>query len=124
MTLCQQHSDSLRTHLTSHQIRVLSGGDEVDRWTEQVLWDAVLENIRIVISTPAILLDALTHGFVKLAQLALCVFDEAHHCKDRHPYNLIMDQFYHPAKADNALMPHILGLSASPVMKARAGGLE
>lgn len=76
MALCQQHSISLQTYLTSHQIRILSGEDEVERWTEQVLWDAVLENIRIVISTPAVLLDALTHGFVKLAQLSLCVFDE------------------------------------------------
>lgn len=48
----------------------------------------------------------------------------AHHCKDRHPYNLIMHQFYHPAKANGVSVPHILGLSASPVMRAKAGGLE
>ncbi|CAN9153372.1 unnamed protein product [Alternaria alternata] len=56
----------------------------------QAEWDRVLLNVRVVISTHAVLLDALTHGFVKLSKLALLIFDE------------------------------VLGLSASPVMRAAA----
>jgi len=58
------------------QIKFLSGADGVDRWTEQSLWDGVLKNVRVVVSTYQILLDALTHAFVKMETLALIVFDE------------------------------------------------
>jgi len=40
------------------------------------LWDAVLKNVKIVVSTYQILYDALSHGFVKMESLALIVFDE------------------------------------------------
>jgi len=56
--------------------RLLSGSDNVDKWTQQSLWDAVLHNVRIVTSTPAILLDALSHGFVQMPRIALLIFDE------------------------------------------------
>jgi hypothetical protein len=48
----------------------------VDRWTEQHLWDSVLKNVKVVVSTYQILLDALTHAFVRMEDLALIVFDE------------------------------------------------
>jgi hypothetical protein len=35
-----------------------------------------LNNIQIIVSTHAVLADALTHGFVKMLDLALLVFDE------------------------------------------------
>lgn len=52
------------------------GSDNVDRWSEQRIWDAVLENVRIVVSTHGVLADALSHGFVRIEELALLVFDE------------------------------------------------
>lgn len=57
-------------------MKFLSGADDVDRWTEQSLWDAVLANVKIVVSTYQILLDALTHAFVRMESLSLIVFDE------------------------------------------------
>ncbi|EHL00289.1 putative Dicer-like protein 2 [Glarea lozoyensis 74030] len=51
--------------------------DNVDRWTVKSLWDAVLENVKIVVSTYQVLLDALTHGFVEMEVLGMIVFDEA-----------------------------------------------
>lgn len=48
----------------------------MDRWSEQRIWDAVLDQVRIVVSTHAVLADALGHGFVKMAQLVLLIFDE------------------------------------------------
>jgi len=118
----------------------LSSDDDVDRWTDQVIWDAVLKNIRIVISPYAVLLDALSHGFVTMQRLAICVFDEgmesncllvfnltkttAHHTKKKHPAKEIMQHFYFPAKSRGLPVPHIMGLSASPVVNAKVGGLE
>lgn len=48
----------------------------MERWTTQAVWDAILLNIRIVVSTPQVLYDALSNGFVKLTRIALIVFDE------------------------------------------------
>ena len=62
--------------LPAFQSRIITGADKVDYWSSQEIWDAVLENIRIVVSTPQVLLDALTHAFVRLDQIALLVFDE------------------------------------------------
>jgi endoribonuclease Dicer len=51
----------------------------------------------------------------------LVVFDEAHHALDRHPYNLIMSEFYFalpPRGSRDSLghqRPQILGLTASPM---------
>jgi ERCC4-related helicase len=107
--------------LPGYGIQLLSGKDNIDHWTEQKAWDAVLHNVRIVLSTHQVLLDALTHAFVKMSRLALIVFDEAHHCTMKHPANRIMSDFYMPRVGrNNYQLPKILGLSASPVMKAKA----
>jgi ERCC4-related helicase len=76
VSLCTQQFGCLESQISSVQIKCLKGDDGVDRWTSQNDWDAVLKNVRIVVSTFAILLDALTHGFVSMESLALIVFDE------------------------------------------------
>ena len=124
VALCHQHSKSIKTNLPAYQTRLLTSEDGVDRWTDQTLWDGVLKDIQIVVSTYGVLYDALCHGFVAMRKLTLCVFDEAHHCTKKHASNMIMQQFYRPAKSAGQPVPHILGLSASPVMNAKAGGLE
>ena len=64
------------------------------------------------------------HGFIKMTKLALLVFDEAHHCISNHPANRIMRDFYHPARVLKNEVPYILGLSASPIINNKAGGLQ
>ncbi|KAF2497347.1 P-loop containing nucleoside triphosphate hydrolase protein [Lophium mytilinum] len=124
--LCHQQYDVFCSNLPGFGIQFLSGEDDVDRWTDQSIWNDVLENVRIVISTHAVLLDALSHGFVKLNRLSLLIFDEAHHCTKDHPANQIMQKFYLPCKFSSVSdsIPRILGLSASPVINAKADGLE
>lgn len=56
--------------------RTLTGLDKVELWTDQVIWDAVLQDVRIVVSTHPVLADALGHSFVNITQIALMVFDE------------------------------------------------
>jgi ERCC4-related helicase len=119
--LCEQQYEVFKYNLPGYGIQLLSGKDNIDHWTEQKTWDDVLHNVRIVLSTHQVLLDALTHAFVKISRLALLIFDEAHHCTLKHPANRIMCDFYMPrvGKLDIQL-PRILGLSASPVQKAKA----
>jgi ERCC4-related helicase len=141
--LCKQQHDYIRSHLPAVMTRLLIGSDNVDRWSEQRIWNYALDNIRIVVSTYAVLADALGHGFVKISTLALLVIDEgnstasthhleqllirtAHRCIKGDPGNKIMQLFYNPSKEIDGptSVPHILGLSASPVLKSSLKQLE
>lgn len=62
---------------------------------------------------------------MRIDQIALLVFDEAHHCVRHHAANGIMQNFYHPAKEKETVnIPKILGLTASPIMRQDPNGLE
>jgi len=74
--LAAQQHEYLRSQITSVQIISLTGADGCDRWTDPSLWNALLQDVKVVVSTPKILEDALTHGFVSLNRLSLLVFDE------------------------------------------------
>ncbi|OAP55833.1 hypothetical protein AYL99_09985 [Fonsecaea erecta] len=126
VALCTQQYEVMLSQLPAARIKLLLGADNVDRWSEQRIWDAALRGVRIVVSTHAVLLDALAHGFVQMTRLALLVFDEAHHCRKKHPANRIMEDFYHPQKQRSGpdSVPHILGLTASPIVKSNSKELE
>ncbi|KAF2446838.1 P-loop containing nucleoside triphosphate hydrolase protein [Karstenula rhodostoma CBS 690.94] len=120
VALCEQQFKVFKSILPAYETQLLTGNDNVDHWTDQRTWDAVLANVRIVLSTHKVLLDALTHGFVQMSKLALLIFDEAHHCTGNHPANVLLADFYLPRLQEGVYLPKILGLSASPVMKAKA----
>ncbi|KAI1418258.1 hypothetical protein F5Y13DRAFT_150976 [Hypoxylon sp. FL1857] len=123
VALCEQHSRVLRSQIQAVQIKFLSGSDGVDTWTDVRTWDDYLRNVRIVVSTYQVLLDAISHAFVGLDRLSLIVFDEAHNCVGNHPGSKIMAR-YHSRKAAGLPVPSILGLTASPVMKSKIEALE
>ena len=75
-TLAEQQFKALNSELSAYGIRLLTGADGVEKWTDQRLWDAVLTNVKVVVATPAVLKDALSHAFVTISRVALCVFDE------------------------------------------------
>ncbi|KAE9375393.1 P-loop containing nucleoside triphosphate hydrolase protein [Stipitochalara longipes BDJ] len=118
VSLCSQQYEYIESQISAVQIKFLSGTDGVDRWTEQSLWDSILKNVKIVVSTYQILLDALTHAFVRMETLALIVFDEAHNCIGKQAGAKLMQNFYHKRKAQGLSIPHILGLTASPVINS------
>ncbi|KAJ5982483.1 hypothetical protein N7451_012583 [Penicillium sp. IBT 35674x] len=126
VALCHQQYGVINLEIPSAKTRVLTGLDNVDRWTEQAIWDTVLQDIRVVVSTHAMLADALTHGFVRMSHLALIIFDEAHHCMRHHPANKIMQNHYHPARREFGphAVPHILGLTASPIVRSSSRELQ
>ena len=66
----------LKESILGVQHRLLTGNDEVDKWSNKGVWDIALDKKRVVVSTPQCLLDALDHGFVQLADLSLLVVDE------------------------------------------------
>jgi dsRNA-specific ribonuclease/ERCC4-related helicase len=114
--LSEQQFRVLQQYLSAYHVRSLTGADDVDKWTTKELWNAFLAGVHVVVGTPAVLADALTHGFVPMARLSILVFDEGHRCVKNGPMNKIMRDFYHPAKQKGESIPHILALSASPVM--------
>ena len=76
VALGAQQFDVIRSQIPSVHCKFFCGSDDVDAWSTQEIWDAVLRNVRIVVSTYQILLSALQHAFVKLKSLALIIFDE------------------------------------------------
>ena len=74
--LAIQQKEAVRACVPAIKIRLLTGPDGVDRWRNQEAWDAAILDMRIIVSTPAVLADALEHRFVKMGKLALLVFDE------------------------------------------------
>ena len=76
VALCFQQHEVLNSQIPAARTRILTGLDKVELWTEQAIWDAVLEDIQIVVSTHAVLADAMTHGFVNISRLSLVIFDE------------------------------------------------
>jgi dsRNA-specific ribonuclease/ERCC4-related helicase len=118
--LSEQQCRVIQQHLPAYHVKSLTGADDVDKWTDKNLWDAFLTGVHVVVGTPAVLADALTHAFVSISDLSLCIFDETHHCARKDPMNNIMQHFYHPAKRRGESIPHILGLSASPVQNRNA----
>ncbi|EGD99987.1 hypothetical protein TESG_07315 [Trichophyton tonsurans CBS 112818] len=125
--LAEQQYRAISQQLPAYQTKILTGADNLERWSTQKIWDAFLLNTRIVVSTPQILLDVLSNGFITLRRIALLVFDEAHHCVKASPENKIMKNFYH-ARIDQLSetndLPSILGLTASPTSKLTEDSLR
>lgn len=68
VALASQQKEAIESHIPPVSIRLLIGEDGVNRWSEQHIWDAALRDMRVVVSTHAVLADALTHGFVKILE--------------------------------------------------------
>jgi ERCC4-related helicase len=120
-SLSEQQYHVIKQALPAYHVRTLTGADNVDKWTTKELWNAFLTGVHIVVGTPAVLADALGHGFVLLSRLSLCVYDECLKTIKNDSSNIIMRDFYHVAKQKGDKVPHILALSASPVINRGAG---
>lgn len=65
----------MKAQIPSVQTKIITGANQVDSWSGAT-WDGALVNVKIVITTHQVLLDALLHGFVQISSLALLVLDE------------------------------------------------
>ena len=130
VTLCGQQHDVIQKAIGS--VGLIHGGLEPKQWKDSNLWKDVLKKNRVIVSTPQVLLDALSHGYISLGrEIGLLVFDEAHHANDDHPMNCIMRNFYFnlPIRLPTSASSHgsvreerpmILGLTASPAFGGNA----
>ncbi|GAA6000094.1 hypothetical protein JCM10207_006049 [Rhodosporidiobolus poonsookiae] len=84
-------------------------------------WAYNFEHFDVLVLTAQLLLDSLAHGMIKMEQISLLCFDEAHHAKSNHPFAAILRDFYHRTPVEKR--PRILGLTASP-LDSNQGGLE
>lgn len=73
-------------------MKLLSGSDGCDTWSEPRIWDDFLLNVRVIVSTHQVLYDAVAHAFVRLNRLSLIVFDEGNKIKYLHPSFLFDSQ--------------------------------
>ncbi|MCI4338994.1 MAG: DEAD/DEAH box helicase [Thermoplasmata archaeon] len=102
--LVQQHADSFRRWLTPMRSARFTG--TVHRPVREGAW----ESADLVFATPEIVRNDLAAGRYRLNEVALVVFDEAHHSVGKYAYVPIASQY----RVERPTAGRVLGLTASP----------
>ncbi|KAM0283091.1 hypothetical protein ACHAQH_002694 [Verticillium albo-atrum] len=89
-------------------------GDVVKSDWVKESWMKRWDDNMVVVCTAAILQQCLARSFIRMDQINLLVFDEAHHTKGNHPYARIIKDYY-ITEPDKSRRPKIFGMTASPV---------
>lgn len=76
-------------------------------------WQREFESKQVLGMTAQILLNILRHSIIKMDSIHLLILDECHHAVKKHPYSLVMSEFYHTTPKDKR--PAVFGMTASPV---------
>lgn len=84
VTLVFQQSTVLRNNI-NQKVAQFYGALGSDLWDKEI-WKKHLEDYMVIVCTADILNQALLNGHVKIDQINLLIFDEAHHAKKEHPY--------------------------------------
>ena len=112
--LVNQQQKMLKKNLPeSFRPAALHGGTNVDLW-KLAEWQKLKQDYRAVVCTAEVLNQSLMHSFVKINEINLLIFDEAHHTKKGHPFARIIKDYY-LAENDHERRPKIFGMTASPV---------
>ncbi|GAX76911.1 hypothetical protein CEUSTIGMA_g4357.t1 [Chlamydomonas eustigma] len=78
-------------------------------------WQTLLDSPgSVLVATPAVLIQALVPGHVKMSHIGVLILDEVHHCSGEGPYMLLIREFWSQASVQEG-RPRLLGLTASPV---------
>ncbi|KAF8379890.1 hypothetical protein HHK36_027355 [Tetracentron sinense] len=70
-------------------------------------------SLQVLVMTAQILLNILRHSIIKMESINLLILDECHHAVKKHPYSLVMSEFYHTTPKEKR--PAVFGMTASPV---------
>ncbi|KAF3773851.1 Endoribonuclease Dicer-like protein 1 [Nymphaea thermarum] len=76
-------------------------------------WQREFESKQVLVMTAQILLNILRHSIVRMEAIHLLILDECHHAVKKHPYSLVMSEFYHTTSKEKR--PAVFGMTASPV---------
>eukprot|EP00656_Telonema_subtile_P005427 TRINITY_DN1246_c0_g1_i5.p1 TRINITY_DN1246_c0_g1~~TRINITY_DN1246_c0_g1_i5.p1 ORF type:complete len:806 (+),score=130.58 TRINITY_DN1246_c0_g1_i5:255-2672(+) len=122
--MVEQAADALRHHFKSKartdlQVRSYHSEGSVP----YASWEGEKQYSNVQVMTAAVLCNLLDRHLLRISEILLLVFDEAHDCKAAHPYMKIMEQ-YRAAQATGKAVPQILGLTATPAYANNELGTE
>ena len=103
--LCEQHVDTFRKHLDLPPEKTVLFTGSVSPQKRAELW----KDAQIIISTPQGLENDVINRRVKLEEVSLLVFDEAHHATGDYSYVWLADQYEKTSR-----FVRILAMTASP----------
>ncbi|CAH2055216.1 unnamed protein product [Thlaspi arvense] len=122
VVLVTQQAEALKMH-TDLKVGMYWGDMGVDFWDSST-WKQEVDKYEVLVMTPAILLDALRHSFLRLNMIKVLIVDECHHARGKHPYACIMREFYHKElNSASSHVPRIFGMTAS-LVKAKGTKLD
>ena len=84
VTLAFQQAAVLRNNIDQN-VAHFFGAMGVDLWSKQT-WNEHFQKNMVIVCTAEILNQCLLKSYIKMAQINLLIFDEAHHTKKDHPY--------------------------------------
>lgn len=90
-------------------------GDMVQHNWNRDFWKEQFEKNMVIVCTAEILCKCLQHAYIRIDQINLLIFDEAHHTKKNHPYARIIKDYYADEEHPGPRLPRIFGMTASPV---------
>ncbi|XP_022770647.1 endoribonuclease Dicer homolog 1-like isoform X3 [Durio zibethinus] len=97
---------------TGFQVGHYCGEMGQDFWDAR-RWQHEFETKQVLVMTAQILLNILRHSIIKMEAINLLILDECHHAVKKHPYSLVMSEFYHTTPKEKR--PSVFGMTASPV---------
>ncbi|CAM8960945.1 unnamed protein product [Rhodiola kirilowii] len=109
--LVYQQAEVIREQ-TGIQVGHYCGEMGQDFWDAR-RWRREFETKQVLVMTAQILLNILRHSIIKMEAINLLILDECHHAVKKHPYSLVMSEFYHTAPKEKR--PSVFGMTASPV---------
>ncbi|EOA39476.1 hypothetical protein CARUB_v10008073mg [Capsella rubella] len=109
--LVYQQAEVIRNQ-TCFQVGHYCGEMGQDFWDAR-RWQREFESKQVLVMTAQILLNILRHSIISMETINLLILDECHHAVKKHPYSLVMSEFYHTTTKDKR--PAIFGMTASPV---------
>ncbi|XP_073001675.1 endoribonuclease Dicer homolog 1 [Typha latifolia] len=109
--LVYQQAEVIRER-TGYRVGHYCGEMGQDFWDAR-RWQREFESKQVLVMTAQILLNILRHSIIKMEAIHLLILDECHHAVKKHPYSLVMSEFYHTTSKDKR--PAVFGMTASPV---------
>ncbi|KAJ9253860.1 hypothetical protein DTO027B5_7245 [Paecilomyces variotii] len=111
VALVFQQAAVLRNNI-DQKVAHLYGSMGTDMWSRET-WEELFSNNMVIVCTAEIVYQCLLNSHIKMDQINLLIFDEAHHTKKDHPYARIIKDSYLREQPSNR--PRIFGMTASPI---------